>query len=161
MSSPARRANATRLELMQEMIVRDQARVASIQKHITQMVSGAKAKESTSPGQDFQTPVFSGLTFGSGEYFALLGVGTPDINMYLDVDTGSDITWIQCAPCTNCYKQKNAVFNPSNSSTFKVLDCHADLCLNLDVMGCVMNRCLYQVLVHQPLQMILSRIAGH
>lgn len=125
---------------MRETILRDQARVTSIHKHITQMVSRA-----TTPAQDFMTPLFSGLTFGTGEYFALVGVGTPHIYMYLDVDTGSDITWLQCAPCANCYKQKNALFYPSNSSTFEVLGCHSDLCLSLDVMGCISNKCLYQV----------------
>lgn len=142
LSSPVRRINATRTELMRETILRDQARVTSIHKHITQMVSRA-----TTPAQDFMTPLFSGLTFGTGEYFALVGVGTPHIYMYLDVDTGSDITWLQCAPCANCYKQKNALFYPSNSSTFEVLGCHSDLCLSLDVMGCISNKCLYQVQV--------------
>jgi hypothetical protein len=150
---------------MHETILRDQARVTSIHKHIAQMVSGATAssthkilhqEKTSTPAQDVETPLFSGLTFGSGEYLALLGVGTPQRYMYLVVDTGSDITWLQCVPCENCYKQRNALFNPANSSSFKVLDCHADFCLNLNVMGCLSNRCLYQVLDHQFLQTIPS-----
>ncbi|KAG0615471.1 hypothetical protein M758_5G044000 [Ceratodon purpureus] len=138
---------------MNETILRDQARVTYIQKHITHMVSRAMARsgphghhreEKSFPAQDVETPLFSALTFGTGEYFAIVGVGTPHRYIYLLMDTGSDITWLQCAPCKNCYKQKNTLFNPSDSSTFKVLDCHADLCLNLDVMGCMSNRCLYQ-----------------
>jgi hypothetical protein len=32
-------------------------------------------------------------------------VGSPPQPYYLDFDTGSDLTWIQCdAPCTSCAK---------------------------------------------------------
>lgn len=139
---------------MIETILRDEARFSSILMQINRPVSGevrgthklhVDQHQRKTPAQDFEAPIFSGLAFGTGEYFAVVGVGTPRRDMYLVVDTGSDITWLQCAPCTNCYKQKDALFNPSSSSSFKVLDCSSSLCLNLDVMGCLSNKCLYQV----------------
>lgn len=138
--------NATRVELMLETMRRDDARVSSIQKQINQKVRNHKLQSSQkTPSQDFESTVSSGLSFGTGEYYAVLGVGTPHRDVYLVVDTGSDITWLQCAPCTNCYKQLNAVFEPSSSSTYKILHCDAALCLTLNVMGCLTNKCLYEV----------------
>lgn len=38
-------------------------------------------------------------------YFTILRVGNPPRSYFLDVDTGSDLTWMQCdAPCTSCGK---------------------------------------------------------
>lgn len=38
-------------------------------------------------------------------YFTYILVGTPPKWYYLDMDTGSDLTWIQCdAPCRSCGK---------------------------------------------------------
>lgn len=133
---------------MRATVARDQARVSSIQKRINQTAQthrqNQQSKTTTSSQQSFESPVSSGLAFGTGEYFAILGIGTPKRTTYLVVDTGSDITWLQCAPCTNCYKQKNTLFDPSSSSTFRPLRCDAPLCLTLDVMGCQSNTCLYQ-----------------
>lgn len=102
------------------------------------------------PSQDFQAPVTSGLSLGSGEYFIRVSVGTPPKSMYLVLDTGSDILWLQCAPCTNCYHQTDAVFDPSRSSSYSPLGCNSRLCLNLDVSGCSANKCLYQALAMNP-----------
>jgi hypothetical protein len=45
----------------------------------------------------------SGLAQGSGEYFASVGVGTPPTPALLVLDTGSDVVWLQGAPCRRCY----------------------------------------------------------
>ena len=38
-------------------------------------------------------------------YYTYILVGNPPRPYYLDMDTGSDLTWIQCdAPCTSCAK---------------------------------------------------------
>lgn len=150
-SSPFRLNNRTRLERMQDSILRDQLRVESIHGRINQMVNRVSSTTSTFghqtkiPSQDFQAPVISGLSLGSGEYFIRVSVGTPPKSTYLVLDTGSDILWLQCAPCTNCYHQTDAVFDPSRSSTYTPLGCNTRQCLNLDVSGCSGNKCLYQV----------------
>ena len=54
--------------------------------------------------------VVSGLAQGSGEYFASVGVGTPPTPALLVLDTGSDVVWLQCAPCRRCYALSGRVF---------------------------------------------------
>lgn len=41
-------------------------------------------------------------------YSVTLGIGNPPKPFQLDIDTGSDLTWVQCdAPCTGCTLVKN------------------------------------------------------
>ncbi|KAF6136168.1 hypothetical protein GIB67_001577 [Kingdonia uniflora] len=97
-------------------------------------------------GNDFSSSVTSGLSQGSGEYFTRLGVGTPPRYVYMVLDTGSDIVWLQCLPCLKCYTQSDPIFDPKRSSSFHGLPCNAPVCRNLDVSGCnKKNSCLYQV----------------
>lgn len=153
-SSPFRQNGTTRQERMQETILRDTRRVNSINNRINNQMKSTMSTFSHQtkniPSQDFQAPVISGLSLGSGEYFIRVSVGTPPKSMYLVLDTGSDILWLQCAPCTNCYHQTDAVFDPSRSSSYSPLGCNSRLCLNLDVSGCSANKCLYQALAVNP-----------
>ncbi|CAN0916055.1 Protein ASPARTIC PROTEASE IN GUARD CELL 1 [Linum grandiflorum] len=62
------------------------------------------------------------------------------------LDTGSDVNWIQCDPCTHCYPQKDHIFNPSSSSSYSPLTCASALCSSLDPHSCRSpNHCLYEV----------------
>lgn len=46
-------------------------------------------------------------------------VGNPPKPYFLDIDTGSDLTWIQCdAPCTSCAKVCNTVATPPSIDVF-------------------------------------------
>lgn len=66
--------------------------------------------------------------------------------MYMVVDTGSDVMWIQCSPCRRCYTQSDPLFNPRASSSFVSLPCSSPTCRQLDISGCSRSRsCLYQV----------------
>ncbi|XP_047340235.1 aspartic proteinase CDR1-like [Impatiens glandulifera] len=58
-------------------------------------------------------------------------VGTPPAKQAVMVDTGSDITWIQCRSCVNCFEQNQPIFNPDQSSSFKRLRCDSNECLKL------------------------------
>ncbi|CAN4100334.1 unnamed protein product [Withania somnifera] len=95
--------------------------------------------------QEFQTPVTSGISQGSGEYFATLGVGEPAKEFHMAIDTGSDISWLQCEPCIECYQQMDPIFNPSDSSTYSQLTCGSPECLALHNSGCISDSCMYQV----------------
>ncbi|XP_054779904.1 aspartyl protease family protein 2-like [Prosopis cineraria] len=97
-------------------------------------------------GSGFSSSVISGLSQGSGEYFTRLGVGTPPRYVYLVLDTGSDIVWLQCSPCKRCYSQTDPVFNPSKSRSFAGVPCGSPLCHRLDSSGCNRKKvCMYQV----------------
>uniref|UniRef100_A0A0E0K4U7 Peptidase A1 domain-containing protein n=1 Tax=Oryza punctata TaxID=4537 RepID=A0A0E0K4U7_ORYPU len=55
-----------------------------------------------------------GNVFPDGQYYTSIFVGNPPRPYFLDVDTGSDLTWIQCdAPCTNCAKGPHPLYKPA------------------------------------------------
>ncbi|KAK9091188.1 hypothetical protein Sjap_024365 [Stephania japonica] len=94
---------------------------------------------------DLQTPIVSGMSQGSGEYFSRVGIGRPPKPLYMVLDTGSDVTWVQCAPCTDCYQQADPIYQPSASSSFASISCDTPQCQSLDLSACRNNSCLYQV----------------
>ena len=68
------------------------------------------------------------VTSAKGEYLMSYEIGTPPIQVYGIVDTGSDITWLQCEPCQTCFKQTTPIFDPSKSKTYKNISCNAKPC---------------------------------
>ncbi|KAJ8621781.1 hypothetical protein MRB53_030310 [Persea americana] len=128
--------NSTAEELFQLRLKRDSLRVQAL----------SRARNATAHVSDFSSSVVSGLSQGSGEYFTRIGVGTPPKYAYMVLDTGSDIVWLQCAPCRKCYTQSDPVFNPARSNSFSAVRCGDPLCRRLDVSGCGRRgTCLYQV----------------
>lgn len=73
-----------------------------------------------------------------------ISIGTPPVTVVAIADTGSDITWTQCQPCTNCFKQNFPLFNPQNSSTYKNLPCLSKLCQAFESSSCSKNSCKYR-----------------
>ncbi|PKA45987.1 Aspartic proteinase CDR1 [Apostasia shenzhenica] len=81
----------------------------------------------------------------SFEYLMKLYLGTPAEETLAIADTGSDLIWVQCEPCDECYHQKPPLFNPQSSSTYKVVSCNADACSVLPQSGCGSGTlCQYQ-----------------
>jgi hypothetical protein len=136
--------NATAAELLKHRLQRDRHRAARISKAAA---AGGAAANGTRSGGGVAAPVVSGLAQGSGEYFTKIGVGTPATPALMVLDTGSDVVWLQCAPCRRCYDQSGPVFDPRRSSSYGAVDCAAPLCRRLDSGGCDLRRraCLYQV----------------
>ena len=63
-----------------------------------------------------------------GEYLMTISIGTPPFQILAIADTGSDLTWTQCKPCTHCYNQTAPLFDPKSSQTYKNISCASDLC---------------------------------
>ncbi|RZC54199.1 hypothetical protein C5167_013063 [Papaver somniferum] len=80
---------------------------------------------------------------GSGEFLMSLSIGTPPTSYLAIMDTGSDLIWTQCKPCTECYKQPTPIFDPSTSSSFSKLSCTNTLCRALTASMCSDNACEY------------------
>lgn len=95
--------------------------------------------------EGLSTPITSGISQGSGEYFARVGLGTPVQSYYMVIDTGSDINWLQCEPCSDCYQQSDPIYNPAASASYAALPCSSTQCASLEVTACRSNTCLYQV----------------
>ncbi|CAM6106565.1 unnamed protein product [Calypogeia fissa] len=75
----------------------------------------------------YSAPIYS----TQGAYVMQLSIGTPPRIFSAIADTGSDLVWLQCAPCTQCFKQPDPVFDPSKSSTYNQVGCKGTLCEKL------------------------------
>ena len=56
------------------------------------------------------------------------GFGSPATDLTVIVDTGSDLTWVQCKPCSACYAQRDPLFDPAGSATYAAVRCNASAC---------------------------------
>lgn len=70
----------------------------------------------------------SGASLGSGEYFMDVFVGTPPKHFSLILDTGSDLNWIQCVPCLDCFEQNGPHYNPQESTSYRNISCRNPQC---------------------------------
>ncbi|MFS8019860.1 putative nepenthesin [Helianthus anomalus] len=139
--------------LTRARLARDSHRVNSVITNIEILISGTNRSEmkpvvesnSMYKVEDLTTPVTSGISQGSGEYFARVGLGTPAKEYYMVIDTGSDITWLQCQPCSDCYQQTDTIYDPSGSSSYNSLPCGSQQCQALETSACRSTGCLYQV----------------
>jgi hypothetical protein len=61
------------------------------------------------------------VSLGTNNYVVTVGQGTPVRHFTVEFDTGSDLSWVQCKPCHDCYEQKNPLFDPNESSTFSTM----------------------------------------
>ncbi|XP_027341333.1 protein ASPARTIC PROTEASE IN GUARD CELL 1-like [Abrus precatorius] len=120
-------------------LARDSARVT----HIRSKLSHVSKTELRPQGQS--PPVTSGVLYGSGEYFTRIGVGQPSQTFYVGLDTGNDLSWVQCRPCLDCYKQFDPIFDPSMSSSYVPVTCESDQCHQLNNSSCFNNQCQYDI----------------
>lgn len=88
----------------------------------------AAAPESYSGGGQLVATLESGVSLGSGEYFMDVFVGTPPKHFSLILDTGSDLNWIQCVPCYDCFEQNGPYYDPKESSSYRNVSCSDPRC---------------------------------
>ncbi|KAF8009622.1 hypothetical protein BT93_J0588 [Corymbia citriodora subsp. variegata] len=125
---------------------RDAKRVAGILHRLSgDRAVGSGGGEGYEAVDDFGSDVVSGMDQGSGEYFVRIGVGSPARSQYMVIDSGSDIVWVQCQPCNQCYRQSDPVFDPSESASFSGVPCSSTVCDRLENAGCRSGRCHYEV----------------
>ncbi|XP_059655539.1 protein ASPARTIC PROTEASE IN GUARD CELL 1 [Cornus florida] len=149
-SSLHKASNGDYKSLTLARLERDSARVRSIQTRLDLAVRGIaesdlKPVDTELEAEDLEVPVISGTSQGSGEYFSRVGIGRPASQVYMVLDTGSDVNWVQCAPCADCYQQADPIFEPASSSSYSPLTCETRQCKSLDVSECRNGSCLYEV----------------
>ena len=78
-------------------------------------------------------PTHLGSSVRSLEYVVTVSFGTPAVPRVVVIDTGSDLSWLQCKPCSpgECSQQKDPLFDPSHSSTYGSVDCGSAACKKL------------------------------
>ncbi|KAJ7960647.1 aspartyl protease family protein 2 [Quillaja saponaria] len=114
----------------QNTISRLQEDNEKLKQHYKQVVAPAASPESYPSGVSSQlmATLASGVSLGSGEYFMDVFVGTPPKHFSLILDTGSDLNWIQCVPCYDCFEQNGPYYDPKDSSSFRNISCHDPRC---------------------------------
>ncbi|XWS21648.1 hypothetical protein CRYUN_Cryun30bG0072400 [Craigia yunnanensis] len=71
----------------------------------------------------------SGNVYPLGYYSVTLGIGNPPKPFQLDIDTGSDLTLVQCdAPCTGCTLPRDRLYKPVQNN---FLACKNPICAAL------------------------------
>ncbi|PKA50112.1 Aspartic proteinase CDR1 [Apostasia shenzhenica] len=105
-------------------------------------------RRSRSPAADIPADAaenfYSDIIPDSGSYIMSFYLGTPAKKILAIADTGSDLIWVQCKPCGECYKQKAPLFDPKASSSYKTIPCDSDSCSALPQSSCGdSNQCEY------------------
>ncbi|XP_061354217.1 aspartyl protease family protein At5g10770-like isoform X2 [Gastrolobium bilobum] len=122
-----------------DMFTKDEERVRYFHSRLGYKVDVTNSGTTTSSHKEgepklLSTPLKSGLSIGSGNYYVKIGLGTPAKYFSMIVDTGSSLSWLQCHPCIIfCHEQVDPIFNSSTSKTYKALPCSSSQCSSLKV----------------------------
>ncbi|KAK6153832.1 hypothetical protein DH2020_013471 [Rehmannia glutinosa] len=109
---------------LENRLISDDIRVKSIQSQIKNILSS----QQESPSQT-QIPINSGIKLQTLNYIVSITLGGR--NLTVIVDTGSDLTWVQCQPCKLCYTQPEPLFNPLISPSYQSVQCSSPACHSL------------------------------
>ncbi|KAF2323042.1 hypothetical protein GH714_032948 [Hevea brasiliensis] len=109
---------------LQESLILDNFQVRSLQSRIKKSVHG-----NIEDSVHSQIPLVSGVRLQTLNYIVTVELGGR--NMTVIVDTGSDLTWVQCQPCRLCYNQQDPLFNPSVSPSYETVLCNSSICQSL------------------------------
>lgn len=101
-------------------------------KTVLDTTSGSKSAESVIAESKIDSSTIlpvSGNIHQEGLYYTFMLVGNPPKPYFLDIDTGSDLTWIQCdAPCTSCAKGAHPFYKPNKSN---LIDSRDSYCIEV------------------------------
>ncbi|KAF1879164.1 hypothetical protein Lal_00047836 [Lupinus albus] len=96
----------------------------------------------------------NGLPTNTGLYFTKLEIGSPPKDYYVQVDTGSDILWVNCVNCINCPKRSSigielTLYDPKDSKTSDLVYCDQEFCTSTydgPIPGCKSDtQCPYSI----------------
>uniref|UniRef100_A0A0D9VKC0 Peptidase A1 domain-containing protein n=1 Tax=Leersia perrieri TaxID=77586 RepID=A0A0D9VKC0_9ORYZ len=108
--------------------------------YVLRRVSGAAAGLEIAGSKSATVPANLGFSIGTLQYVVTVSLGTPAVAQTVEVDTGSDVSWVQCKPCPSppCYNQKDPLFDPTRSSSYSAVPCGSPACssLKLYASGC-------------------------
>ncbi|KAK6132290.1 hypothetical protein DH2020_033990 [Rehmannia glutinosa] len=96
-----------------------------------QTINKKQPKSAKGFGSSVIFPV-SGNVYPKGYFHVTISVGHPPKPYFLDIDTGSDLTWLQCdAPCTKCTPAPHGLYKPKQN----LITCHDPICTSLHGPG--------------------------
>ncbi|KAG2661213.1 hypothetical protein PVAP13_1KG488400 [Panicum virgatum] len=132
-----------KMPALEEMLRRDQLRAAYIQRKYSVAKGGAGDVQQSGA----TVPTTLGTSLNTLEYVITVGIGSPAVTQTMLIDTGSDVSWVQCKPCSQCHSQADPLFDPSSSSTYSPFSCSSATCAQLgqEGNGCSRSQCQYIV----------------
>jgi hypothetical protein len=120
----------------------DQVRTEYVRRKATGMADDVlnPATHVTMAQSDFSIQSDFGIGSGHGSSAAINADGDGDsmiLSQTMAIDTTVDVPWIQCVPCPvpQCYPQRNALFDPSRSTTAAAVRCGSPACRSLGSYG--------------------------
>ncbi|CAL9161375.1 unnamed protein product [Musa hybrid cultivar] len=124
-----------------KLLALDNARVSSLQSQINDatMSYSAEKPSSSPPPAGAQIPLNSGAKLQTMNYIVTIQLGGKQMTVM--VDTGSDLTWVQCKPCRSCYTQEDPLFDPAASPSYQPIPCNSSMCDSLQMATGVSGAC--------------------
>ncbi|CAM6048421.1 unnamed protein product [Sphagnum compactum] len=115
------------MEHYNRLLEHDKLRFTNIMMQQQQMMRGR---------QDFEVVDFTlnGNFNADGLYYTEIQLGTPPQSFYVQMDTGSDLLWIDCSPCSGCPQTSTlqiplSTYSQSSSSTSEQIGCSDAFCV--------------------------------
>ena len=149
--SPYYDPSAEKKDVLVSTIARSKARYESLNKKAIQspsadIYSSHRPDGGKGPAGGPVSPDPNGLI-----YLVSVKLGTPGKEVLLYIDTGSEISWAQCAPCLLCYQQTLPIYNPEKSSSYVSIGCQNPDCASNAMNGGLLlcsvgdQSCVYEV----------------
>ncbi|CAL5074253.1 unnamed protein product [Urochloa decumbens] len=124
--SSAAPSKSSREEDAAALLSSDAARVASLQRRIHNYKLIGSSSSNDAAASKAQVPVTSGAKLRTLNYVATVGLGGGEATVI--VDTASELTWVQCAPCESCHDQQDPLFDPTSSPSYAPVPCNSSPC---------------------------------
>ncbi|KAF8729634.1 hypothetical protein HU200_017583 [Digitaria exilis] len=122
---------ATKKTLTLEEILRgDKLRASYIQRKFSKAGAGDVQQSDAAT-----VPTTLGTSLDTLEYLITVKLGSQAATQTMLIDTGSDVSWVQCKPCSQCHSQADPLFNPSSSRTYSPFSCSSATCTQLGQEG--------------------------
>ncbi|KAG8046877.1 hypothetical protein GUJ93_ZPchr0008g12202 [Zizania palustris] len=115
---------------LRRLLAADEAQANSLQLRNME-VSTQSGQPGAAAAAAAEVPMTSGIRFQTLNYVTTIALGGSSSragNLTVIVDTGSDLTWVQCKPCSVCYAQRDPLFDPSGSASYAAVPCNASAC---------------------------------
>ncbi|OAE32212.1 hypothetical protein AXG93_219s1010 [Marchantia polymorpha subsp. ruderalis] len=130
--SPLHQPESTFAERIQNAVKRSNKRVAGFKATVASGVTPRGVDfdpklDVSVRAASFESPV----TSSPGSYVMTISLGSPPQTKTAIVDTGSDLVWLQCSPCSVCYHQNDPFLDPSKSTTYKKVNYSSETCAEL------------------------------
>ncbi|PKA49198.1 Aspartic proteinase nepenthesin-1 [Apostasia shenzhenica] len=125
----------TREEELLQILYADETRFSSLNSRIKRLIS----RNQQAVSSKVQIPLTSGAKLQTLNYVVSIKLGGNEVTVI--VDTGSDLTWVQCQPCSSCYDQEDPLFNPSSSPSYQEIPCNSPTCSSLQIAAGISSFC--------------------